>query len=30
VLLNAVLVSALFLALAVGARWADHRLPGGR
>ena len=30
VLLNAVLVSALFLALAAGARWADRRLPGGR
>jgi hypothetical protein len=30
VLLNAVLVSVLFLALAAGARWADQRLPGGR
>jgi hypothetical protein len=30
VLLNAVLVSALFLAMATGARWADQRLPGGR
>lgn len=30
VLLNAVLVSALLLALATGARWADRRLPGGR
>ena len=30
VLLNGLLVAALFLALATGARWVDQRLPGGR